>query len=210
MKKGIVISSIFTESFSDYPDNKSTAIIIYFVGCSNKCPGCHNASTLVCKDLIEQECIKHPEYICDIWDYSRGNYNINLLKYIIFKDDDEINLDNFLDLMKNLSSRFHTNKFIFQGGDPLYIDNINLVKNILNKKGDFNICLYTGSSISKVKALKLSADFYKCGKFDSNHYQKPGKNEWQMSLASTNQNFFNKKYKKISKNGILRFAREKI
>ena len=36
------IYSIFKDTWQDYPDDESQALLIYFVGCNRFCKGCHN------------------------------------------------------------------------------------------------------------------------------------------------------------------------
>jgi anaerobic ribonucleoside-triphosphate reductase activating protein len=94
----------------------------------------------------------------------------------------------------------------FSGGDPLHplhIKKIEYACNVLKSYG-FSICIYTGHKINYVKmAFNGSFDFVKCGCYIEEEKQISGKDSYGMTLASRNQNFYNGKFKRLSKNGKL-------
>ena len=112
--------------------------------------------------------------------------------------------------IKTLCKRAGTNKIILIGGDPLYKSNIEYTKYITeNLSNTFDICIYTGYSIEKVKELDIKGPkFFKCGKFQKNISRKSEKTDSMFILASPNQNFYDKDYNLISTNGILTFNEE--
>lgn len=110
-------------------------------------------------------------------------------------------------LVKEICKKQDTTKIVLSGGDPLYPANREIVKNFLNKYGSlYDICIYTGYSIDDVKEFGIqNFKFIKCGRYDETRKQISEKTEDHIQLASTNQNFYNAKYKQLSQNGILKF-----
>ena len=110
-------------------------------------------------------------------------------------------------LVKEICKKQDTTKIVLSGGDPLYPANREIVKNFHNKYGSlYDICIYTGYSIDDVKEFGIqNFKFIKCGRYDETHKQISEKTEDHIQLASTNQNFYNAKYEKLSQNGILKF-----
>lgn len=109
--------------------------------------------------------------------------------------------------IKDLAKRADTNKLVFLGGDPLYNKNIELTRYFCTELGKtYNICIFTGYDINYVKALNLSGvKYYKCGKFDQKIARESKKTDTMYVLASSNQDFYDSNYKKLSENGILTF-----
>ena len=107
-----------------------------------------------------------------------------------------------------LSERLNgTRKVVFQGGDPLYIKNIDTVRDFLKINKIFDVCIYTGCDIETVKSLNIHGfKFIKCGQFVLEKYQQADKTEERMVLASTNQEIYDAEYNKLSVNGILTFG----
>ena len=158
------------ETFLDYPDPESNAIIVYFSGCNHHCPGCH--SPLLQMDVNYTET---KEEMCN--------------------------------RIKDLAKRADTNKLVFLGGDPLFDKNIVFTKYFCNELGKtFDICIFTGYDIDYVKKLALSnVKYYKCGIFDKNLARESKKTDTIYVLASSNQDFYDSNYIKLSENGILTF-----
>lgn len=197
----IIISNTVSVSFTDWPDDENSAIIIYFTGCSNNCENCQNAQTLANKNNILLLKEKNPK----LFKVFNKQNNYNNYSYLIF---DENQIEDFDFYLTELSKKHGTNYFIFQGGDPFYKDNKNFVLKYLNynySNSNKKICIYTGSEIGEIKRAKAKANFFKCGKFNRNLFQTPGKDKKSLTLASSNQNFYDKNYRQISKNGILLF-----
>ena len=101
-----------------------------------------------------------------------------------------------------------TNKLIFSGGDPLYrLEEVKyLIADLRNKVKDLQICIYTGFKYDEIKnQVSGLFDFIKTGMFDMNKRQQEGKTDFQIVLASTNQEFWDKNGNKLSENGIYKF-----
>ena len=120
----------------------------------------------------------------------------------LIKDEEELN-----NIIKEICRKQDTKKIVFSGGDPLYPNNREIIKNFLNKYGSlYDVCIYTGYSINDVKEFGIqNFKFIKCGRYDETCKQLSEKTEEHIQLASTNQNFYNDKYEQLSKNGILNF-----
>lgn len=135
--------------------------------------------------------------------HCEGCHSPDLQKIRKYSQPDNVIIDN----IREYADRADTNKIVLLGGDPLHLSNLKLTKNILNVLSkNYEICIFTGYPIDHVKALKISgAKFYKCGTFDQNQYQEPGKTDEKYTLASKNQNFYDENYVQISQNGVLIF-----
>lgn len=99
-----------------------------------------------------------------------------------------------------------TDKVVLSGGDPffpLHFDNtIWLMRHL--KMLDFKVCVYTGFDINFVrKKLVKWFDFIKCGVYNIQLSRPSEKTDEHFILSSSNQDFYNSKYKKISTNGKL-------
>lgn len=162
-------------TFIDYPDPNDWASIFYFSGCCNNCINCQN------KEL------QNPEVGKTIID----------------------NVDDLYNIVKETTIKHKSNKVVFSGGDPLFTTNIDLIREFLNKHGsEFDICIYTGHSIDYVKENNISGfKFIKCGKYipELSKDRNPGMTDTEFILASSNQDFYDSNYKKLSNNGVLNF-----
>lgn len=109
--------------------------------------------------------------------------------------------------IEEYAHRADTNKIVLLGGDPIHPANIALTRLILGRLSKrYDICIFTGYPIDIIKTLNLKgAKYYKCGVFDINQYQEPGKTDKKYTLASKNQNFYDENYVQISENGVLIF-----
>ena len=109
--------------------------------------------------------------------------------------------------LKTLSVRYKTNNIVLQGGDPLFGSNLDFTRYLICNSTDLNFCIYTGYSINYVKKYfnKEDAAYWKCGLYDVKKKMISGKTDESFSLGSSNQDFFNTNFKKISKNGVLKF-----
>lgn len=112
-----------------------------------------------------------------------------------------------LDKIVDYCKRADTNKLVFLGGDPLYKNNIELTKFLVdNLNKMYDICIFTGYDIEYVKNLNLQGvKYYKCGKFDQTKLRQSKKTDDEYILASPNQNFYDGNYNLLSKDGILKF-----
>lgn len=120
--------------------------------------------------------------------------------------DSIASVDELYNRIKKSCKSNETNCVVFSGGDPLFSSNRIILKEFLDKYSDeFNICIYTGYPIEFVKEFNLKGfKFIKCGKYDENLKQPSYKYDSEMQLASSNQNFYNDKYERISENGKLK------
>lgn len=198
-ENSILISGRVINSFDMWPERSNGATVISFVGCSHNCDKCDARSNMRNKSLIAQSCTMgktsvlsyYPgaKIIPDFYKFDCTEKGLSLFIYFI----DEI-------------CKVNTNRIIFSGGDPLYIDNLKFVKDYLLQKNRPRICIYTGYSIEDVKLMDVEgAEFIKCGKYDYEKSQDKMKYDNVLKLSSTNQNFYNQHCKPISKNGILTF-----
>ena len=171
------IVSLPRHTFLDYPDNAALATIIHFTGCSHNCDECYNPQ---------------------LQNYDNTGFKIDhhALQLMIIKS--------VLDQGHNTCTK---PKLVLSGGDPLYSENIKGIKNFLSEYGsDYDVCIYTGFDIAFVKTFNLTNfKFIKCGNLDVTKRCKAEKVDAYMQLASTNQDFYNHKYEKISTNGKLYF-----
>jgi anaerobic ribonucleoside-triphosphate reductase activating protein len=121
-----------------------------------------------------------------------------------------VKIKNAYSLVKDIQSVANsgnkTMKVVLSGGDPLHpfhIKKIGYVCDVLRSLG-YSICIYTGYNIDYVKnAFNGEFDFIKCGCYIEEEKQQSGKDDKGMTLASKNQNFYNGKYKRLSKKGKL-------
>lgn len=167
---------ILEETFLDYPSPDDSAIIAFFPGCVHNCLGCQNPKL---------------QQLHDEWTYDEEQEIIRELQKLCWRSD--------------------TNKIVLSGGDPLSPCNRKLTIHICDLLGNnteykYDICIYTGYEIEEVKEMDiLGFEFIKCGRFDVHNIRESLKTDTEMILASPNQNFFDKNYKQISQDGILKF-----
>lgn len=107
----------------------------------------------------------------------------------------------------NKAERNRTNLIVL-AGEPLSDANIETTRRllaILNPYG-FLTAIYTDFEIKDVISKDVNGfEFVKCGAYDPDKAVQPSKDEFQMVLPSSNQDFYNNQYKRISNNGILTF-----
>lgn len=107
-----------------------------------------------------------------------------------------------------MSKHERTNKIVFSGGDPLF-KNLECIKEFLKINEYFDVCIYTGYDIEYVKTNTVNGFKYiKCGKYDEKLKQISGKSDEYIKLASSNQNFYDENFNKLSENGVLYFNKE--
>ncbi len=104
------------------------------------------------------------------------------------------------------SKESRTDKVVLSGGDPLmnwHIENTKRVVNKLKELG-FKICVYTGFDVDFCKKnFDCEFDFLKCGCYNKKLSRPFVKNDYEMVLASSNQDFYDRNFNKLSNNGIL-------
>ena len=123
---------VLEETWLDYPDPESNAIIVYFRGCEHHCKGCHSA-------ILQQFC-----------EYSESNQEIleKIIDYckradtnkLVFLGGDPLYSKN-LELTKYLVSHLNENYdiCIFTGYDIEYVKNLKLQGIKYYKCGKFDI-----------------------------------------------------------------------
>ena len=211
----VFISTNVQETFSDWPDDESNAIILFFIGCEHHCVNCHNS----CLSKI-------PKSEINYWnkEFKLSKNHIN--HYEFFKEQFKTrkfvkisSIDVFERFIIELCEKYNTNKIIFQGGDPFYKHNQDVVEFILKRfrskyNDKYKFCVYTGYNIKDcVETLMVFPDYLKCGTFKQELYQEPGKDREKLVFASTNQELYecitnNKNFvsiNKLSDNGIYYF-----
>lgn len=126
-----------------------------------------------------------------------------------FYGEDVGDISTFVKKIKDECAKNDTHNIVFEGGDPLYTDNVFYVKSIIDLLPEYNVCIYTGCDIDTVKLSfrKHEVNFFKCGKFDIDHKRPSMKTEDKFMLASPNQNFYDSCFHKISRKGVLNFKK---
>lgn len=197
----VVLARQVQETFTDWPDTESSAVIYFFIGCCNKCVGCQNS------------------HLADIWS-AYIDLKMETSPFIGY-DKNNFGMMNFAKVIYETAKKYNTNKVIFQGGDPLFINNREFVKDFLrynkdrktNGEEDYvDICIYTGYDIDDVKKFLDSeldlVSFIKCGRYDANNlnsFSGTQKSEDKIVFASKNQKLYNGKFELLSKDGIYTF-----
>ena len=123
---------VLEETWLDYPDPESNAVIIYFCGCEHRCKGCHSP-------LLQQEC-----------EYAESNEEIlnKIIEYtnradtnkLVFLGGDPLYSKN-LELTTYLVNELNKNYdiCIFTGYDIEYVKNLKLQGIKYYKCGKFDI-----------------------------------------------------------------------
>ena len=134
-----------------------------------------------------------------------GCQNLSLQKIISEYTQSDIN--NIILHIKDLCNRNETNKIVLSGGDPLFIANRNLTKQICEElENIYDICIYTGYSIDQIKELDIKGFKYiKSGKFDCNNIQKAEKTDRYIQFVNPTQNLFDSHYNQLSIDGRFNF-----
>lgn len=177
---------LLQETLLDYPDNESNAVAVIMPGCIHNCKGCQ--SPHLCVPIIDDLTAK----IID----SEDTYNTFI----------NHTLPTFL-------NKANTNKIVLSGGDCLSPRNRSLtgkmlmsflINDIYNK---IDICIYTGYDIDEVKEMHLpkAFKFIKCGKYIKELARDSKKTDRHLILASSNQDWYDENYQKLSNQGILTF-----
>jgi len=115
----------------------------------------------------------------------------------------EVNSTELYKFIKYHSELNLTNKIIFQGGDPLYISNINTVRTFLEKYGqEFEVCIYSGYPFHKFIEFNIdNFKYVKLGNYKQHLSVNSEKTDEYFQLASTNQIIIDEKYNVLTKNG---------
>lgn len=164
----------------DYPDNSSLALLVYLIGCNNNCKNCHN--------LEYQNFNSINEKIVNI------DLDIFISNLLIQKEKQKTNklvLSGGDPLFKNNLK------------DIKELLNNELIKD------NFNICIYTGHDIDYVKENDIkNFNFIKCGKYEEQNKDKSEKTDFYIKFGSKNQKLYNNNYKLISENNVYYFRED--
>ena len=179
---------LVTHTFIDYPDPEATALIICLVGCPHNCSGCHN--------FFLQG--KSPLPLVTLGEESASLTGSR----VRFSSFEEASAAIFLE-----AQRHQTSRLVLQGGEPLLAgSNLEFTKYICSLP-QFETCVYTGYSVEYVKATGLRGFKYlKCGLFDEQAKRESYKTDEEFVLASSNQEFYNHNFERISTAGVLNFT----
>lgn len=107
-----------------------------------------------------------------------------------------------------LSDQYKTKSIVFQGGDPLFKDNLTFLKEFVKLNvHTYSVCVYTGFDINFIKKNfnKGEVNFWKTGLYKEGLHRESKKTDKEFILSSSNQSFYNANFKKISKKGVLKF-----
>lgn len=154
----VTVKYPFSVSFSDYPDNHSHAVVVYFLGCDHYCKGCHNPEL--------QNNANKPNGLITLHHYELYNEivrecNKHHTNKVVFSGGDCLSGDNMTTTQAVLS----------------------LLKNSYH-----DVCVYTGYNVEHLITISLCGFKYvKTNKYDINFKQIPSKNDRFMTLASANQ-----------------------
>jgi organic radical activating enzyme len=169
----MIIKYPITYTWVDYPDDDSLALIIYMMGCTNNCYGCHNPF------------FKDPFY-------KEVQPFVSFIEGVDFISNE----------IKRVCNILLTNKVVLSGGDPLSIYNIEGTKSILLNNNNIDFCIYTSMDINDVKKNNVQGfKFIKCGEYDINKAQSPEKTNKYLQFASSNQKLYNERGDLLSDNG---------
>lgn len=141
---------------------------------------------------------------CDFSCVDCQNKELQDVKYF---EAEKIHINKLIQLIKNDSKRWQTDKICLLGGDPLAKCNRNFTKQLLNKIGkDYNFCIYTGYKIEKVLEFNINNfTLLKTGQYLKELKQESIKTDELFTLASTNQEIYDANFNLLTNNGILYF-----
>lgn len=169
----MIIKYPISYTWIDYPDDDSLAIIIYTMGCTNNCDGCHN-----------------PEFRDPL--YKDGAPFVSYIEGI-----DSIHLK-----IRKMCYLLSTNKVVLSGGDPLSTYNIEETKSILSRNTDLDFCIYTSMGIENVISNNVKGfKFIKCGGFNKELIQPSEKTNDYIQFASSNQELYDNDFNLLSTSG---------
>lgn len=120
-----------------------------------------------------------------------------------------VDVDECMKLIEKACEKHKTNKIVLTGGDPLFIMNIDFIKDLLEKlKDNYKTVIYTAYDIDYIKAIGIKYfEYVKTGEYLPELKQTGYKNDDEFVLASKNQSIYDNKYKLLSKDGILKFKK---
>lgn len=145
LNKGILTSMItfeqysnfVSESFLDYPDNKSLAIVLYMPGCDRNCLGCHNTNLKEYQNFEDnQQLIEFLKHKC----------KLAYTNKLCLQGGDPLYKDNLFltkQILSEMSSKYDI--CIYTGGTIKEVEKLNLQGFKYIKCGIFDTKLYIGS-----------------------------------------------------------------
>ena len=155
-------------------------------------------------DFPDNESYSVIAYVMGCPHFCDGCQNPSLQRYVPY----DVNM--LVDDIVLFSKSSSTNKVVISGGDPImnwHIENTKRVVNKLHGLG-FSVCIYTGFEADFCKKNFICEfDFIKCGRYIKELSRQFVKSDDEMVLASSNQDFYDKNYNKLSNNGVLKFQR---
>lgn len=166
------------ESFTDYPDPHSNAVVVYMAGCDHRCKDCHNpelqnVQTIDLTSFCTYTALTLARAIIEAAHRFRTN------KVVLLGGDPLAPMNR--DMTRWLCTQLGAH---------------------------YDVCIYTGYDASAVEAFSLTGFAYvKAGLYDTSAARRSGKNDRQMIFASSNQNIYGPQLKKLSKHGILTFKK---
>lgn len=123
-----------------------------------------------------------------------------------------MSLEQLLNEIHLMSQAEHTTKVVLSGGDPLQAESHVGIQGLLQCLNDdgFDVCIYSGYSMEVARYILGRAPFTyaKCGPFKQELQRPSVKTDTQFILASSNQDFYNNDWTKLSDSGILDFTKE--
>jgi anaerobic ribonucleoside-triphosphate reductase activating protein len=165
----------FTTSFNDYFDNESLSVIVYIMGCSHGCNGCHNS---MFQDFYYDKGTKlftTKELSNEIEIFAKRN----ITDKVCLEGGDPLYHQN-LHPVKDLLQRLFIKKLKVAIYTGFEIDDVKEM-NLENFK------------------------FIKCGSFKKELKQEVKKTDDYIQLASKNQEVYDNNFNLLSKNGVLNF-----
>jgi organic radical activating enzyme len=163
------------ESFLDYPDNKSSCLSLFMVGCDHNCEGCHNKELQNFDCNIDSVVKLNTKEVLDLILNSFEDYSTNKLAILGGEPLHPNNIHITKQILKEFSEILDI--CIYTGYSVDYIKQ-------------------TGISGFK---------FLKTGKYIKGLGQHSEKTDDYFQLSSTNQVIYNSDFRAISKNGKLKF-----
>lgn len=120
---------------------------------------------------------------------------------------EEFSISKLINIISIETKRLRTNKITLLGGDPLFITNIDFVRELLNKTHTYyDYCIYTGYPPEYVASKNIRHfKFLKTGYYDQNLAQESLKTDRIFQLASKNQEIYDKDYCCLTINGRMYF-----
>lgn len=176
--KTIKIINPPSQTFIDYPDKSSLALLIYFIGCDNSCEGCQNYKL---KDInYSQDTISYSNVYLFIRDLLNYSMRLKTNKVVLSGGDplSRYNIEFVKDFLNKSFSLFDV--CVYTGHDIKYVKN-NGVQNF---------------------------KFIKTGEYDYKTQSDIVKNNDLMMFASENQKLYNRNFKLLTKDSIYYFKKD--